>query len=208
MKRLNTLAIALLALAVPVSAQQTTTASGGTGQGQGQGRGSAQAATVSAGQGRGFTRDAQATNVRLDITINDQSAGGPPVRKLISMLIADQGAGRVRSQGNLTQEFVAPGLTTPDGKPLVQIRPVMEVTLNVDAQIDMLANDRIRAGITLEYSPGSADPLPAGSPVTRSPLNQSVTVILQNGKSLMITQAADPLSDRKITVEVLATILR
>ncbi|MEX2270927.1 MAG: hypothetical protein WD690_05625 [Vicinamibacterales bacterium] len=159
--------------------------------------------------GRGLSRTAlQATNVRLDITINDQSAAGQPIRKTISLLIADGEGGRVRSTGTLTQQYVGPGMVTPDGKPIISVRPVGEVQLNVDAHVKLLAEDRIRTGITLEYTPGGAAPLPADTAVTHSPLNQSVTVILTNGKPLVITQAADPLSDRKITVEVTGTILR
>jgi hypothetical protein len=150
----------------------------------------------------------QTLNVRLDITINDQSAAGQPIRKTISLLVADRESGRVRSTGTLTQQYVGPGMVTPDGKPIVSVRPVGEVQLNVDAHVTLQPNDRIRTRITLEYTPGAAAPLPADSAVTHSPLNQSVTVILQNGKPLIITQAADPLSDRKITVEVTATILR
>jgi len=147
-------------------------------------------------------------NVRLDITINDQSGGGQPIKKSISMLIADQSGGRVRSTGTLTQEWVQPNMFTPDGKPLVSVRPVGEVQLNVDANVFVLEEDRIRSSITLEYTPGGSAPLPADTAVTRSPLNQSVTVILTSGKPLVITQAADPLSDRRITVEVTATIQR
>ncbi len=147
-------------------------------------------------------------NVRLDITINDQTVGGAPVKKTISLIAADGYGGRVRSTGTLTQEYIQGGMQTPDGKPLVGVRPVGEVQLNVDANVQFLEQDRIRAMITLEYTPGASEPLPAGSAVTRSPLNQSVTVILQNGKPLVITQAADPLSDRKITVEATATLLR
>jgi uncharacterized protein YlzI (FlbEa/FlbD family) len=39
-------------------------------------------------------------------------------------------------------------------------------------------------------------------------VNQSLTVLLENGKSLLVTQSADPVSDRKVTVEVKATIVR
>jgi hypothetical protein len=33
-------------------------------------------------------------------------------------------------------------------------------------------------------------------------------LILESGKSLVVSQAADPVSDRQVTVEVKATILR
>jgi len=37
-------------------------------------------------------------------------------------------------------------------------------------------------------------------------INERLTVILQENKPLVISQAADPGSDRKITVELIATI--
>lgn len=200
MKRLNTLAIALLALAVPVSAQQTSVASGGTGQGQAQGRGTTQAgSTAQAAQGRGFTRTGQAVNIRLDLSITDQTGAGQPMKKSITMLLADQSSGRVRSSGTVHQPV-------EQGAGQVFL-PRYNVELNVDAQVALLEDSKMSAMITLEYTPGAA-PVSGPETLRPSPLNQSVTVILQNGKPLVITQAADPLSDRKITVEVVATILR
>lgn len=168
-------------------------------------QGRAQQTVTSTAQGTSRT---QPLNVRLDIRINDQSFGGAPVQKTISLIAADGFGGRVRSMGTLTQEYIQGNMQTPEGKPLVAVRAVGEVQLNVDANVSFLDQDRIRAMITLEYTPGPSEPLPAGSAFTRSPLNQSVTVILTSGKPLVITQAADPLSDRKITVEATATILR
>lgn len=39
-------------------------------------------------------------------------------------------------------------------------------------------------------------------------LNQSMTIILQEGKPMLVSQAADPIMDRKIVVEVVAAILK
>jgi hypothetical protein len=41
-----------------------------------------------------------------------------------------------------------------------------------------------------------------------SGVNQSQTVILQSGKPLIVSQAADPISDRKVVIEVKATVLK
>jgi hypothetical protein len=38
--------------------------------------------------------------------------------------------------------------------------------------------------------------------------NERLSVILESGKPMVVSQAADPTSDRKITVEVTATILK
>ena len=41
-----------------------------------------------------------------------------------------------------------------------------------------------------------------------SQLNERLSLVLESGKPMIVSQAADPVSDRKITVEVTATILR
>jgi hypothetical protein len=41
-----------------------------------------------------------------------------------------------------------------------------------------------------------------------SSLNQRVVIVLEPNKPLMLSQAADPLSDRRITVEVRVSILK
>jgi hypothetical protein len=41
-----------------------------------------------------------------------------------------------------------------------------------------------------------------------SSLNQRVTIVIEPNKPLILSQAADPLSDRKITVEVRVSILK
>ena len=39
-------------------------------------------------------------------------------------------------------------------------------------------------------------------------LRENVNMILENGKSMLVTQSADPVGDRQVTVEVKATILK
>ena len=39
-------------------------------------------------------------------------------------------------------------------------------------------------------------------------LQESITVLLNDGKPLVISQSADSISDRKVTVEVRATIVK
>jgi hypothetical protein len=67
-----------------------------------------------------------------------------------------------------------------------------QVRLNVDARPQILANGNIRAMIGLEY------------PST----TQQLTIILEPGKPLVLSQTADPISDRKVTVEVRATVVK
>jgi hypothetical protein len=93
----------------------------------------------------------------------------------------------------------------------------MPARLNVDVIPQILASGLVRVELGLEYNPRQAPgtepghaqiPTPGQQPSGGTSLNERVTLVLEPGKSLMISQAADPISDRKITVEVRATILK
>lgn len=139
----------------------------------------------------------QAVNVRLELTITDQSGGGQPEKKTITMLLADGFDGRVRSGNVLTD----PGTSSR-----------YNVQLNADAAVSLVADDKVRARITVEYeAAGTAMFATSGDKNYFNPptgLNETVTVILANGKPTVITQSADPATDRKVTLEATATIVR
>jgi hypothetical protein len=132
-------------------------------------------------------------NVQLEFTITDQTGSGAPDKKTVSMIAADGTMGRVRSYA---------GAQSPRTG-----GPPVPVSLNVDARPRILSGDGVQIELTIEYRP-----LPAASQskpeVETSMLNQSLTVILQNGRPLIVSQAADPLTDRKIVVEAKATVLK
>ena len=127
-------------------------------------------------------------NVQVEITISDQSGGAAPEKKVVTLLAADQTMGRVRANAHAQQANLG----------------MVGTELNVDARPIVMDNDRILLELTLEYSTLRQ------SPVTQQPtnLNEQISVILQNGKPLTISQAADPVSDRRMTVEVRATVLK
>ncbi len=122
-------------------------------------------------------------NVQIELTISDQIGTAAPDKKVISMMTADATMGRVRATAQSSK-----GPTS----------------LNVDARPVALDNDRILLELTVEFAPLRE------SGITQSPtvLNESISVILQNGKPMVVSQAADPISDRKMTVEVKATIVK
>ena len=124
-------------------------------------------------------------NVQIELTISDQLANAAPDKRVVSMLIADGAFGRIRS------------VSSPD--------PSLAM-LNIDARPEILENDRVLVEMTIEYRPLAPD----GAGATKRPaaLNEQLTVILQNGRTLLVSQAADPLNDRKMTVEVRASILK
>jgi hypothetical protein len=134
-------------------------------------------------------------NVQVELTISDQLGSAAPEKKVVSLLAADQSMGRVRATASARRSDLGQ----------------VGTGLNVDARPVILDNDRIMLELTLEYMPLREPPTEGSGPrLIQQPTNlhESLTVILQNGKPLMISQAADPISDRKMTVEVKATVIR
>jgi hypothetical protein len=87
------------------------------------------------------------------------------------------------------------------------------VILNVDARPTLLAKDsnRARVELTIEYRPantGLIPPSPSETDKTTPNINESLSVILEDGRSMLISQSADPVTDRKVKVEVKATLLK
>jgi len=92
-----------------------------------------------------------------------------------------------------------------------------DVNINVDARPYVLRGKEgsVQVDLALEYRPtgqtsqtgaGVANQPESGSGQTG--LNERISAILESGKPLLISQAADPTSDRRISIEMKATILK
>jgi hypothetical protein len=134
-------------------------------------------------------REGQPINVRVDLTLTDQRGGAPPIKRTLTVLAADTYTGSLRTQS--------------------QVMAVGPVPLNVDASPTLLADGKIRLGINLQYDwPAPTDANAARGTVTSTSLHDQLMMILENGKSTIVAQSADPIGERQVTVEVKATILR
>lgn len=135
----------------------------------------------------------QPINVKLDLTITDQMGPGEPAKKTVSLIVADRAAGSIRSWGNNVR-----------------------ASLNVDATPTVLSNGSVRVQLGLEYNPrqlaaATADIVEKDNEARYgggTSLNERIAIVLDSGKPMVISQAADPMSDRKITVEIRATVLK
>jgi hypothetical protein len=134
----------------------------------------------------------QPLNVKLDVTITDQVGPGQPAKKTVSLVVADRASGSIRSWGN-----------------------TVRASLNVDATPTVLSNGTVRLSLGLEYNPRQEPSAPAAAEKVTEPardggtsLNERIAVLLDPGKPMVISQAADPMSDRRITVEVRATVMK
>jgi len=127
----------------------------------------------------------QPVNIRLELTITDQTGPGDPLKKIVTLVVADRGNGSIRSIGS--------------------VRTQGRVQINVDARPHILQSGAIRLTLGLEYNPRT---LGNDAPTEWSSLNEQIAVMLDPGKPLVVSQAADPASDRKISVQVTATLLK
>lgn len=149
-------------------------------------------------------------NVKLELTITDQTGPGQPTRKVVTMIVADRERGAIRSRARVR----------------LSDNRWQDLTINVDAVPQIVRDgDAVRVQLGLEYQPQGAVQAEkevsaaalelqskglsvVGADPTSANLNQQITLLLQPGKPMSISQAADPASDRRITVELTATILK
>jgi hypothetical protein len=139
------------------------------------------------------------------VTISEQTGTSPVLRKTVTVVTGEGVQGFVRSQATFF------------GNPTVP--------LNVDVEPVVLPDGKIRLGLGVQYDlpapptvvTDSASGRPVESPnnvrsalgnLTRTEIRQNLRVVLDSGKPLMVSQSADPVGDRKVTVEVVATILK
>ena len=122
------------------------------------------------------------TNVQVELTLTDQVASAAPQKKTVSMIVSSGNWGKIRNSAVPTR-----------------------IGLNVDARPFVSVEGPVQLELTIYYYPPQGDPKDPGTPTE---LNQSLTVVLESGKPLVISQAADPVSDRKVIVEVKATVLK
>jgi len=121
---------------------------------------------------------AQLANIRLELTIVDQRTDTSGTPKTVTMVIEDRQSGRIRTGRG-------------------------NMNLNVDGRAEILREGRIRVVLSLEYAPMEGPDRGAAIP-----LQESITALLEDGKPLVVSQSADPAGDRKVRLEVKATIVR
>jgi hypothetical protein len=132
----------------------------------------------------------QLVNLRLEFTVTDQIGSAPPVKKTITMNVADGESGRIRTNAEVFRKNTSPTM----------------VPLSVDAYPEIEGSKiRLRASLEYQLLKDAQEPdLPAG----KTSITQGVTAILSDGVSTVLSQSADPLTDRRVTLEVKATIIR
>jgi hypothetical protein len=158
-----------------------------------------QAIALAPGVGPYVAKD---VNIRVDGTITESRGEQTLGRKVISVTLRDGDTGSVRSSALVPQPKFG---GTPDEQGSLTRAP-----LNMDATVFLRDGGRVLARVTLEYNRGSVEIGNSGAQRAAfdSGIRQSVSVMLENGKPLVVAQSADPEGDRRVTLELKATILK
>lgn len=134
-------------------------------------------------------REGQPINVKVDLNITEEGGNAPPVKKSVSAVAGDGFNGSVREMSTSGTVTTPPNFTP----------------LNLDAYPEIMPNGKIRVRCSIQYQ--SAQSREPGSRASTD-IKQNFVLILESGKPIVATQTTDPISDRKVTVEVTATILK
>ncbi len=121
-------------------------------------------------------------NVRYEITIREEGGAQPSVKT-------------VTMTGMLYEIS------------LVRATSDLRSPLNVDVNPTALNGSKVRTKIGIEYTTPAAAEATGPSTVPLI-VRQAIHVWLDSGKPVVVSQAADPKSDRRLTVEVTATVIR
>ncbi len=134
-------------------------------------------------------------NVRFDVTITDTGSGKPVTKALSLTIMPGNNSASIRNSARI------PGMvTSDDGQRAVPA----SVVLNVDVRaVSSVETNAVRANVSVEYQPYVPEAKSQPGVITAS-----ATSVFYDGRRTQILQAADPVSDRRTTVEVTATILK
>jgi hypothetical protein len=139
-------------------------------------------------------RGGQLANVRIDIKLTDRRGTGEPAVRQVSMIVADRRNGMIRAADAPPMAMTVP----PEG--------LAAVALNVDANPVIEDGNKIRLQLSLEYK--VQDEAAGGKSFPVRGMRQNINVVAESGRPLEVADSSDPLGDRRVAVEVTATIVK
>ena len=124
-------------------------------------------------------------NVKLDVKISDSITPDAQHGKTITVLCLDGNSSQVRSQSG-------------------------EGLINIDARPMIRPDGRIYVQLILEYRPDlpSEPGAPASALYRTGAFSESLNLLVADAKPIIASQTADPRSDRKVTIELTATVVK
>jgi hypothetical protein len=143
----------------------------------------------------------QLLNVKVEFTITDQIGTKPPVKKTMTMMVADRESSRIRTSADYyvkltreTKQGAAESYLDRRSAPLsVDVNPTVE-------------GNKIRLDFSIEYTvDGDAG---EGVPPSKTNVSERLAAVLDSGVPMVVAQSSDAVSDRKVTIEIKATIVK
>ena len=135
-------------------------------------------------------------NIRIDATVTEQRADQVLGKKVVTVTVVDGRSGLVRSTQQVPYRIKGTNGFNYQNAPL-----------NMDAEALLRDDGRVLVSLTLDYRGGPSE----GGTETETldqGIRQSVTVVLDSGKPLVVAQSADAVGDRRVMLELTATILK
>jgi hypothetical protein len=175
----------------------------------------AQKPTPAPAQPAPSTGSATGANVRIDVTISDQTGNAAAVKKMMSLVVNRNGS--VRSGVNVPMTQMTLGAAGSGGVNTIPVTSYNYRTMGLNLDVINLWVDRssglIHVRMSLEYNPideAEKPGSPSTVPVSYSNFSQSFELDLDNGKPLLVAQTSDPVPSRNrtLSVEVKATIVK
>ena len=123
-------------------------------------------------------------NLKIEVAISDSLSADVQYRKSVTMIVADNRSGQVRSNSG-------------------------EGVINVDARPQIQRDGRIMLQLTVEYRPNlTLQQTQQTGASTRTTFTESMTLIVPDAKLITVSQSSDPGTDRRMTLDVTTTILK
>lgn len=141
----------------------------------------------------GTPQKGQLLNVKVEFTITDQIGTKPPVKKTMTMVVADRESSRIRTSVNYRIKRLEGGTQWGRAPLSVDVNPWIE-------------GNKIRVDFSIEYS--AVDEAVTAGEVGEATVSERLAAVLDSGVPVVVAQSSDAISDRKVTIEIKATIMK
>ena len=147
-------------------------------------------------------RTGQLVNVKVEFTITDQVGTKPPVKKTMTMVVADGESSRIRT--NVEFNYTMMSTRNDKGESSKStMRGIAPLSVDVSPVIE---GGKVRLDFSIEYSATDVDG--DGAIGAKTNVSERLAAVLESGVPLVVAQSSDAYSDRKVTVEIKASILK
>lgn len=145
-------------------------------------------------------------DVKLEVTITDQSGSTKPIAKTVSLVVADREGGSIESETRVPFPQRPVKAPTPQPTTVVPGWDWQTLPLNVNVWPVIMADGHVRVKLMLNYRAAGVAPSSADAPMGTAMVKKELTAVLSDGKPMVISTSADAATDRKVTVELKASI--